>query len=229
MSRKTAALITAIDSLFEVSNDGADWAELPYVGDISVSGGEAPETDIVTLRAIGKIAGRTRPPTLSVQIPSLFPNHPAVKVVRLAQSGGDPIQIRLTTPERELFAAAADVMAAIAADGEVTFSGSGTKPNFKEGSPFGVGYVIRIGSNSHTISTISESTDGTITVTVDTRAVVAAAQFSIVAPSLRLGPIIGRVRSGPTNNFNLTTEGVLEGTLEVSLGAALGEWAIVTS
>ena len=63
-------LVAGEGNLLEVSEDGVVWEELPYAGSISSTGGEAPETDVVTFREVGKLTGKRRVPSISVGIPS---------------------------------------------------------------------------------------------------------------------------------------------------------------
>ena len=54
---------------------GGDWFDLGSVADISASGGEAPEADLVTYGGVAKATGHARVPSFSAPIPVYNPIH----------------------------------------------------------------------------------------------------------------------------------------------------------
>ena len=215
-------LITSENAKLEYSKDGVTFLSLPFEGDISASGGEAPENDVVTFSRIGKVVGHPRVPSLSVTIPSYVPNLAAWADIRDALLKRTPLTWRLTTAESELYkASGAGNTVAIADTGVVTFAG--VKPDFTT-ETYAEGMVIAVGNGKHTIDEIAE--DGAIMVKPVPEAAIAAAEdYRVVNPSLRLGPFIASVRSA--GNFELAAESNLTTTLELTPRAQLPAWEIV--
>ncbi|MYH25521.1 MAG: hypothetical protein F4156_09860 [Holophagales bacterium] len=215
-------LITAENATLEYSKDGTRFVKLPFEGDISASGGEAPENDVVTFSRIGKVVGHPRVPSLSVAIPSYVPNLVAWTDILDALTKRTPLTWRLTTAEAEFFTASgAGNTVAIATTGAVTFAG--TKPDFMS-DEFAEGMAIRVGTAKYTIDAISDA--GAVTVRpAPTTTVPAATEYRIINPSLRLGPFTASVRSA--GNFELAAEGNLSTTLELTPRAQLPAWVIV--
>ena len=157
-SKKRAAkkLVRAENTILEYSKAGGTFSPFPYVGDISVSGGEAPETDIISFRRAGKLAGKVRVPSFSIAIPSYTPQLQAFKDIKEAIDDGDTLSWRLTTKKDTIFTnAVANDTVAIATTGIVTYAG--TAPDFS-GSLFGEGMVIKVGGANYVIDSISDAT-----------------------------------------------------------------------
>ena len=134
--------ITLAESNFaklEFSRDGATFHVLPFIGDISASGGEAPENDVVTFSGVGKVTGHPRVPSLSITVPSYVPQHSTWVVIRDALIKRKPLTWRITTVEQDLYNVA-DTMAAINRAGVVTYNGMAV-PDFA-GDLFGVGMAL---------------------------------------------------------------------------------------
>ena len=98
--------ITLAESNFatlEFSADGSTFTGLPFIGDISASGGEAPESDVVTFSGVGKVAGHPRVPSLSVTVPSYVPQHASWTAIRNALINRTSLTWRVTTKGQILF------------------------------------------------------------------------------------------------------------------------------
>ena len=218
-------LVGGENTNLEYSNDGgATYYSLPYVGDISVSGGEAPETDIIAFRRTGKLAGKVRVPSFTMAIPSYTPQLQAFKDIRKSIDDGDTLNWRLTTRKDTIFtnADAADTVA-IETTGIVTFAGDA--PDFA-GSMFGEGMAIKVGGENYVIDSISDATPPVVMVRPVPGAAVAAAQpFMIDTPSLRLGPFTAKVRS--PLGFDLPAEGNMTSSIDLTPEAQLPDWTIV--
>ena len=210
------------DATLEFSSDGSTYVVLPYIGDISASGGEAPESDVVTFQGVGKITGHLRVPSISIAIPSYVPNLAAWTDLQDAAQDGDAVNWRITTKEDPFYTASgATNTAAIAITGVVTFVGN--TPDFTA-PDYDAGLVIEVGSNKYTIDSITSA--GVVTVKPAPSTAVAATQsWEILNPSRRLGPFIATIRS--VGNFDLPAEGALSTTLELTPRAALSGWTIV--
>ena len=216
-------IISSENAKLEVSGDGSTFSALPFIGDISASGGEAPESDIVTFSGVGKLTGHPRVPSISVSIPSFVPNLSVWKTILDALSDRGSLSWRITTLEEEL-AARADAAdtAAITETGAVTFAGDA--PDFGAGTEFAIGMVIEVAGAKYTIDQISS--EGAVTVEpAPEMAVAAQDDYKILNPSLRLGPFIAAVRSA--GNFELPAEGALTTTLELAPRSQLPQWTVV--
>ena len=217
-------LVRAENTNLEYSKAGGTFFPLPYVGDISVSGGEAPETDIISFRRSGKLAGKVRVPSFTMAIPSFTPQLQAFKDIRESIDDGGTLSWRLTTRKDTIFtnAATADTVA-IATTGVVTFAG--TAPDFS-GSLFGEGMVIKVGGANYVIDSISDADPPVVMVRPVPAAAVGAAQpFMIDTPSLRLGPFTAKVRS--PLGFVLPAEGNMTSSIDLTPEAQLPDWTIV--
>ena len=217
-------LVRAENTILEYSKDGADYFAFPYVGDISVSGGEAPETDIISFRRVGKLAGKVRVPSFTIAIPSYTPQLQAFKDIREAIDDGDVLNWRLTTKKDTILtnAATSDTVA-IATTGIVTFAG--TTPDFA-GTLFGEGMVIKVGGANYVLDSISEATPPVVMVRpAPSSAVTASQPYMIDTPSLRLGPFTAKVRSPLA--FDLPAEGNMTSSIDLTPEAQLPDWTIV--
>ena len=214
-------VIAGVNSTLEASKDGSTFFNLPFTGDITASGGDAPETDIPAYDSIGKVTGHPRVPSLSVAMASYVPNLDIWDTIYAAAADGDLITWRIRTSKRELHApAGAGNTIGIAATGVVTFAGT-DRPDFTT-KRFNVGLVIEVGSGKYTVDSISST--GVVTVRpAPATAVAAASGYKIVVPSLEL-EFSGTVRS--QGNFELPAEGNLATTLEITPQSQLPKWTI---
>lgn len=217
----------SIGATLEYSSDGgATWVTVPNIGEVDVSGGEAPEADIVTFAGVSKVAGHTRAPSMTVELPALAVTTSAVKGLRTHQISGAVLRWRLTTKEDILFTSPdSGPTVAIATDGVATFAGTGA-PIFSGDSVYSEGYILELmGGTQYVLDKITDA--GVVTVApAPASAVPAEDQFTLRVPSLR-SLFEGSVRSGPANVFGLAAENALSGSLGISLRGRLPDWVIV--
>ena len=96
-------LIPGDNCTVEVSSDGSTWEEVAGASGISTSGGEAPETDIVTFKGVAKITGRPRVPTATVTLASYLAHLPIMETLRLARNNKTALSWRFRTIEETIF------------------------------------------------------------------------------------------------------------------------------
>ena len=134
---------TFSDGSFEYLLSGSNYENIPFVGNISASGGEAPESEVP---AIGKL----RLKTMAVELASYVPIMPQFSTLRQRAEAGTIIKFRIKTQKYVIYTSvgAAETVA-IAADGVVTFVAptSGHKPDFG-GEEYGKGMVIAVGGSN---------------------------------------------------------------------------------
>ena len=214
-------IVAGENSRLELSEDGTTFVKLPYVGNITSAGGEAPETDVVTYEEVGKIVGKRRLPTISIVIPSYVPNLDVWDTIEDAADEKKILSWRMTTQVEEFFVASgAANTVAIATTGVVTFAGDA--PDFT-GDDFAPGMVVEVGAAKYTIDSITSA--GVVTVKPAPAAAVAATMgYKITNPSRRKGPFKAGIRSGDT--FELPAEGQLQRTLELTPRARLPKWSL---
>ncbi|WP_425154708.1 hypothetical protein [Candidatus Palauibacter sp.] len=212
-------LATSENAELHFSGDGATFLELPFVGGISASGGEAPETDVVGFKGSAKLVGRPRIPSLSVEVVSYAPQLDVWRTITDAARARTPLWWRITTFEESLLPASGGNTAAIDTAGAVTFAG--LMPDFTS-DEYAEGLVIELGGAKYVVDAISAS--GVVTVQPAPESDVSASAYEIINPSLRLGPFVAHVRSA--GNFDLPAEGNLTSALELSPRAQLPHWAV---
>ena len=140
-------IIATEGSKLEYAIDGITFFELPFEGDITSSGGEAPEADVVTFKEAGKVVGHPRVPNIAVAIASLVPSHASYDDIYDGVENKLWYTWRITTREEEFFSVTgAGMTVAIATTGICTFVGA-VRPNFA-GKLFGLGMVISAGGQS---------------------------------------------------------------------------------
>ncbi len=217
-------LIPSEGSTVEVSKDGTTFSDIPWIGDIAGSGGEAPESDIPTLTAIGKITGAPRVSSISISVLSYVPNLPVWDTLHDAYANRTPLTFRIRTKEIEQHTAsgAGNTAAIAATTGIVTFAGD--KPDFTS-NQYEIGLALLVGGKRYTISAISST--GVLTVSpAPAAAVTATISWKIIIPRLQLGdPFLGNVRS--MGNFNIPAEGVMNTNLEITPRNLLAHWKVV--
>ena len=227
MGQDGLVIISAINSALEFSIDGGSiWKELPFAGDIEASGGEAPTSEVATFRRVGTTVGHDRVPSLGVTVPSYIPHHSSWRDLSTQNKAGNPVLVRITTLERLLIASGMGNTAAITAAGLVTLSPTviaspGHSIDWRT-DLYGVGLGIKSGSAVYTVDAISAA--GVLTVDPAPAAAVAAAIYSVVGPSLRLGPILARIVG--LAQFSMPAEGALNKTVTIQPLSQLPDWKI---
>ena len=227
MATDGLVIISSINSNLEFSTDGgATWKELPFAGDIEASGGEAPTSEVATFKRVGTTVGHDRVPSLEVTVPSYIPHHSSWRGLAASGKAGDPVNVRITTRERQLATSGVGNTAAIAATGTVTLSPTvvatpGHSIDWRS-DLYGVGLGIKLGAAVYTVDTISAM--GVLTVDPVPGAAVAAAVYSVVGPSLRLGPILARIVG--LAQFSMPAEGALNKSVTIQPLGQLPDWSV---
>ena len=228
MATDGLTIISAINSQLEMSIDGGTtWFEMPFASDIEASGGEAPTGEVVTFKRVGTTIGHDRVPSLSVTVPSYIPQHSSWRKLATENKAGNPINFRITTRERLLASSGASNTVAITAAGLATLSPTviaspGHSIDWRS-DLYGVGLGIRIGAAVYTVDTISAA--GVLTVDPSPAGAVAAAVYSVVGPSLRLGPSLARVVGLAA--FSMPAEGALNKSVTIQPISQLPDWTVV--
>ena len=224
------AIIDSANMSLEISADGSTWLRVANVGSVGVSGGEAPQTEVRTTDGVAQRTGDPGVPNMTVELPSYLPHMAFGVLLKGHQDNGEDIFVRLTMANKLVFdsgATAGDTVA-IAATGIVSFAGNKVPETSPGSRLIAPGHIIKIDSNANNFIIDSISDAGVVMVNpAPTQAVAAATTYDILAPSLRNGPVIGKVRSGPSNNFTVSADGVLAGTVEFGLNNPLPGWEIV--
>lgn len=143
----SVTIISTNDALVEQSEDGVKWRELPFVGTISATGAEAPETEVNAFRGSGKISGRERVASLSLNVASYVPGHRSWRDVARASREGRRLNWRITTIETIVQAALAETKLAVAkATGAVTVTGNKAADLDFTKTNFSLGMAVQIGA-----------------------------------------------------------------------------------
>ena len=227
MAQDGLTIVSAINSTLEFSTDGGTtWRELPFAGDIEASGGEAPTSEIATFKRVGTTVGHDRVPSLEVTVPSYIPNHSSWRNLVTEGKAGNPVNVRITTRERLLATSGMGNTAAITAAGLVTLSPTviaspGHSIDWRS-DLYGVGLGIKYPAAVYTVDTISAV--GVLTVDPAPAAAVAAAVYSAVGPSLRLGPILARIVG--LASFSMPAEGALNKSVTIQPLGQLPDWSV---
>ena len=227
MGQDGLVIISAINSTLEISVDGGStYFELPFAGDIEASGGEAPTSEVATFKRVGTTVGHDRVPSLGVTIPSYIPQHSSWRKLAAENKASNPVNVRITTLERLLASSGAGNTAAIAAAGTVTLAPTvvaspGHSIDWRT-DIYGVGLGIKSGAAVYTVDTISAA--GVLTVDPAPSGAVAAAIYSVVGPSLRLGPILARIVG--LAQFSMPAEGALNKTVTIQPLTQLPDWSV---
>ena len=214
-------VIPGLQGQLEYSIDGTTFSVIPGIENISLSGGEAPEADVVTFEGVAKVVGHPRVPTIQATVSAYNPQHSTWRAINLAGRNRAVLTWRFTSKEESFFTATgAGNTVAIAVTGVVTFAGDA--PDFASGR-FAPGMTIAVGGASYVIDVITAA--GAVTVKpVPVSAVAAAMGYKINNPALRLGPLIA---TGSVTGAEMSSEGQLTATLNLAPRAQLPDWAIV--
>ena len=218
------ALIGGINTTLELYN-GTAWIEVPGVADVSASGGEAPETDIVTFEGVAKATGHARVPSFSVQVPLYNPLVAAFRYMR--DNAGSRISFRLTTEESVVQDFGSTTLAIVANTGVATLSintAAGSFAGWEKDDRVKIGMVIKpdSGSDRYTLESITSNTEAVVS-GVSSNVSPAASTFELVIPALR-DSFVGTVRSG--SSYELPAEGGMNKTLSITPTGPLENWSI---
>lgn len=226
-------VIPGDEAVVEVKEPGKDWLEIGGTANASTSGGEAPETDIVTYKATVKLSGRARVPSMTIPMPAFLPHMPVAEILRKARDAKTALQFRLRTNAEEIFKTAegkkskltisnAGVVTIAAADGD----NDPDPPDFTDTEVYGAGMVITAGDKKYIITSIKAGVVTTVESESGAAEALAATDtsLSIGVPSLQLGPFVATVRG--FGNFELAAENALSSSLELGLRNQLGAWKV---
>ena len=221
------ASISGINASLEVQISGV-WYDVAGVNDFSASGGEAPETDLITYAGVGKATGHARVPTVSASIGIYNPVHETFRLLR--ENAGKRLPWRLTTQEGDVVGDPGDTTVAVtAATGAILVAPGGASDDWEgltEDDRIRRGMVIKptAGTNRYVIARITSNMAGFANVVEGAVPALAATDaFTIVEPAIR-NSFIATVRSGSA--FDLPGEGALNTTLALTPASALNNWSI---
>ncbi len=225
MAKDGQVTIPGLQTTIEFSNDGgAEWNELLNASDISATGGEHPESEIVGFKAVSRVTGLERIPTITITMPSMVPHHAAWEKILDAKDAGDVLQWRFTTRPQELASSGTATAAIAMTTGAVTLAPSiATHPVDWRRDDLGPGLVIEIATKKYIVATISET--GAITVSPAPTSAVAAAAYKVLVPSLRKGPFSASISSAEA--FELPAEGALNASLAIRPLVRMPRWVVV--
>ena len=224
-------LIPGANTKIEVQMKGQTaWTNIPFVADISASGGDAPTSEVLTYQAVGQITGSKRPETLTFAVPSYIATLPVNKDIRSASVDQENRNFRITTNEgTPAFTASSSPGAtlgsvAVAADGVVTFSGA-NMPSMRDFNLIAIGQVIETGTAQYQIIDIQPGSGSQlprVTVEAPASAVTATPGYQIVTPAIRLGPFLAGVTVA--GSFDIPVEGAMSSTVTLAPVSVLPEW-----
>ena len=243
MAEKRGGLSIAqgLRTTVEVQLGGA-WYEVDGVGSMSYTAGQRGEAQVQGFQGNRALLGDIPVTAVTFPITAYMPNDWVWGQIYAAYVANSNLQWRVTTPEDVLFktsagtitaeistvgvlslpkpadAAASGNAAAITAvsklnggSGHANFGGSGIQRNS----------VIKFGSVKHTIRQIDIDADGKVTaggviVRPFPSPAQAAGVYSVVLPSIQIGPFDGKVRA--TNSMEIGSDegSVLASTLEIT-------------
>lgn len=238
----SVAVVASNDALIELSTDGVKWMELPFVGSVSATGAEAPETEINAFRGSGKISGRERVASLALTVVSYVPAQRAWREVTKASKAGSRLNWQITTKETIVVEDAANTMIAVSTAGKVAVTGSKASEVDLDSDRFSLGMALQVGNKLYSVDYQYDPTDpkflgtdasaGDMYVSDPSRdeqtnpiasAIAATNKYKFVIPAFRLGPFLA-APSG-RGNFEMATEAAL--TANVTLTpAAQPEWSM---
>ena len=164
--------------------DGANWVKVPGIDSFSLAKGEAASESYDTWDGTLSVLGNTPIGDVTFNVGSYLPNHKAWKDLDARKKNSQNVQVRVETPEREIFTSDTDARIAIATDGSVTFSGSGEGSKSGDLKDVTAGHAFKIGSKIFNIDSFTDAT----TPVVKTEAIAtaqAAAAYKVVMPALR--------------------------------------------
>lgn len=176
------------DARIQVSRiDTTDWLEIPGVSRINVDPDDAATRPNKTFQKITQHTGNPGPGSITVECGGLTIAHDSYDLLADAFEDKDYLKFRWQYVDRLIWKGQTGAMVAIAADGSVTFSGSGTVTHPKWGvGRVLLGAVLRTGTSPnyvyHKIKSYDADT-GEPTATARTTALTASA-YDVVAPPI---------------------------------------------
>ena len=134
-------LVEANEATLEVSRDGSAFDVIPYLGNITYSGSEAPVQEKETFDGVGQAIGVPRLGTIECQLASYVPELPVFDILEAAFDEKTTLSWKITTKEDPLDREVEGNTAAITTAGVVTFAGEAR--DFR-GEEYGLGLAIGI-------------------------------------------------------------------------------------
>ena len=165
-------------------DDDGDWNEIPGLDNFSVAATEPTATTYTAFEGSFAEVGNAEVGDASWDIVSFTPHHPAWKYMERKRKSQDNVQFRIETDEVNKFQPSSTATVAIATDGTVTFGGTGLGSQVTDLKDVARGLCFKIGTNLHTIVSISDDTTPVFIVEAPASAV-SAASYSVVFPILR--------------------------------------------
>lgn len=226
------SVIQGLRTVLEVQI-GADWHEVDGVGSMSYTAGERGEAQVNAWQGSRSLLGPIPATAVSFPITAYMPGDWVWGQLYDAWINNTNLQFRVTTPEDKLFPSGdaamsgARVTAAIAmATGIVTLAGEGA--DFT-GEDIQRGAVIKIGEGRYSVRSIDLDDNGgvnQIIVRPFPANDVAAAQYSVVLPSVRIA-FGARVRQTNSMEIGADEGSVLASTLSLQPAGPLPRGQIV--
>ena len=213
MATNRLTLYEASNFMIEVSSDGSTWHELIGASAWTPSGGEADSREVDAFGRSARVTGNLGVPTYEVDAAAPAVGTAGWTIVYNAYIGSSLLQFRGTFSEVLVAAEVSGRTAAITTAGAVTLAGSGTHPlaAITEGQAFKIGGKdYRISAISGTIAAATNS----ITVYPAPGSAVAAADYTLVVPSIRES--VSNARVGVAGNFTVTTGAELATALTIN-------------
>ena len=181
---KTLALFRA--DIVEVSDDNAEWWEVPATQSITKSGGEGSQTQVRAINGVAQLGEAPGVPTWAVALSAFSPHVKGCQIPNEAAKKGTTIYYRMTTKEKRVVWAeegsTSEAAVAIAVSGAMTFTGTKT-PNFNKANLSILGLVVRSGGKAYVIDKIEAG--GAVSTSNKPGSAVPAAVYSIEIPQLR--------------------------------------------
>ena len=214
---------TYSDGSFEYLLSGSNYENIPFVGNISASGGEAPESEVPAIEGVGVAIGKLRLKTMAVELASYVPIMPQFSNLRQRAEAGTIIKFRIKTQKYIIYTSVgATETVAIAADGTVTFAApaDGHKPDFG-GEEYGKGMVIAVGGANHVVRSVDAA--GMAMVTAPAAAVAATDNYVISAEAMQLD-FSAKIRD--QGGFELGAENPFSSSISLKCTHYLPDWSI---
>ena len=212
MSQYDGLLFSSSKTKVEVNPDGGStWYVLTGVSGITSSGGDPTVNTVSDFHGTSQEVGAPEPPTVEITFSRFAPTTKIYRLLMDARDDQDNIQFRWSLPEKLIHKTATTARAAIATNGTVTLSGSGSgsaESLFTE-KRFAPGIALKIGSNYHLVNTIAA--DGALTIDPAPSGAVAAAAYDVYLPPIKQPEFSGRI--GSFGNVSLESEAALSTTM----------------
>ena len=171
--------------------ESGDYIFVDGIGGVTENSSEAPSTTTTTFQGSSTVTGSKPVSTISFDVPSHNPQLECWKTIRTNMIDSKPMTWRLSRPEIEIADPGSRAMAAIAVDGECTFTGMGNLDFTAD--QYGAGLALQTGTGDSVknwiINSITVDNSGVATVTVGNKpeSAVTATEYKLVLPELRTG------------------------------------------